>query len=86
MEAALLTIAAVAALALFYVLLPVFTYAFHRYRRKKVLRCPETGTLAEVDIDAPRAALSTFFGKRLLRVKNCSFWPKRKGCREGCIK
>jgi hypothetical protein len=86
MKTALLTIAAVTALAIVYVLLPVFTYAFQIYRQKKVLKCPEAAVLAEVDIDAPRAALSRVFGKHLLRVKNCSLWPKRKGCGQGCLK
>jgi hypothetical protein len=78
--------AAIITLAAVFVLLPVVVLTFQRYRKKRVLRCPETKTLAEVDIDAPRAAFSSAFGKPLLKVKNCSLWPKRKGCDEECLK
>jgi hypothetical protein len=86
MKIPLITMSAIIALAVLFVLLPVVVHAFQRYRKKRVLRCPETGGLAEVDIDAPRAAFSSAFGKPLLRVKNCSLWPKRKGCGEDCVR
>jgi len=81
-----MALAGIVALGLFYVTLPIFLDFFHRYRHKKVLKCPETGDWAEVDIDAPRAALSSLFGKPILRVRSCTLWPKRKGCAEGCIR
>lgn len=86
METALITVGAIIILSIFYLFLPELIYTFQRYRRKKVLRCPETALLAEVDVDAARAAFSSFSGKSMLRVKNCSLWPKRKGCRQGCVK
>ena len=81
-----ITAAAIILLGGLFVLLPVALHTFQRYRRKKVVKCPETGGLAEVNINAPRAAISALFSKPLLRVKNCSLWPKRQGCREGCLK
>ena len=86
MKTPIITIASIIALAILYVLLPLVIHTFQRYRNKKVLKCPETGGLAEVDIDARRAAISSLFSKPLLRVKNCTLWPKRKGCREGCLR
>lgn len=80
-----ITVAAIVGLALIYVLFPVAEYTFQRYRKKKVLRCPEEMTLAEINIDARYAAFSSTLGKPHLRVSDCSLWPKRKGCRENCL-
>ena len=81
-----MALAGIIALGMFYVTLPIFLDFFRRYRNKRVLRCPDTGNLAEVDINAPRAALSSLFGKPVLKIKDCTLWPKRKGCGEGCVK
>ena len=86
MSAPWITAAAIISLGGLFVLLPVVLNTFQRYRYKRVVKCPETGGLAEVDVDAPRAAFSSAFGRPLLRIKNCTLWPKRKGCREGCLK
>jgi hypothetical protein len=86
MKTALITIAAVVALGALYVLLPLVLNTFQRYRNKRVMACPETGGLAEVDIDSRRAALTSAIGRPLLRIKNCTLWPKKKGCDEECIK
>ncbi len=81
-----LTMGSILSLAWLYVLLPVIEHTFQRYRKKRVVKCPETGGLAEVDMDAPRAAFSSAFGRPRLRVKDCTLWPKRKGCKQGCAR
>ncbi len=86
MKTALITIFMVVALGGLYVLLPLVIHTFQRYRNKRVMTCPETGGLAEVDIDSRRAALTSAIGRPILRIKNCTLWPKRKGCDEECIK
>jgi len=86
MKAALITMAMVLALGGLYVLLPLVVHTFQRYRNKRVMTCPETGGLAEVDIDSRRAALTSAIGRPLLKVKNCTLWPKKKGCDEDCLK
>ncbi len=86
MKTALITIAMVVALGGLYVLLPLMIHTFQRYRNKRVLTCPETEGLAEVDIDSRRAAFSSAFGRPLLKIKNCTLWPKKRGCDEDCIK
>jgi len=86
MSTPLVTILAITLLGALYVTLPIVAYAFQYYRKKRVVRCPETGALAEVDIHAPRAAFTSLWGKPRLRAKDCIFWPKRKGCGEGCLK
>ncbi|MCH8055774.1 MAG: hypothetical protein IH857_06455 [Deltaproteobacteria bacterium] len=86
MNTPLITVSAIITLAVLFVLLPLIVHTFQLYRKKRVLKCPESGGLAEVDIDASRAAFSSAFGKSLLRIKNCTLWPKKKGCSEGCLK
>ena len=76
----------VVALGGLYVLLPVVIHTFQLYRNKKVKICPETGGLAQVDIDARRAALTSAIGRPHLRIKNCTLWPKRKDCDQNCLK
>lgn len=85
METLWLLIGAVILLGIFYVLLPRATYFFRRFRKKRALRCPETGMLVEVDVDPRFAALTSPFGKPLLRVKNCTLWPKKKECGQECL-
>ena len=85
MEMVWILIGAVILLGVFYVLLPRVTYMFRHYRKKRVIRCPETGMLVEVDVDPRLAALSSPFGKPLLRVKNCTLWPKNKDCDQECL-
>ncbi len=85
METVWVLIAAVILLGFFYVLVPLVINTFQRYRKKRVFRCPETGMLVEVDIDAQHAAFSSPFGKPLLRVKNCTLWPEKEGCHMECL-
>ncbi len=85
METVWVLIAAVILIGFFYVLVPLVINTFQRYRRKRALRCPETGMLVEVDIDAKQAAFSSPFGKPLLRVKNCTLWPEKENCHMKCL-
>lgn len=80
-----ITVAAIVGLAMIYVLFPVAAHTFQHYRKKRVLPCPEETTLAEVNVDARHAAFSSTLGKPILRVRDCSLWPKRRGCRERCL-
>ena len=85
METLWMLIGAVILLGVFFVVLPRFTYFFKHYRKKRVIRCPETGMLVEVDLDPYLAACSSPFGTPLLRVKNCTLWPKKKDCDQACL-
>jgi hypothetical protein len=79
-----ITLGAILALALVYVVVPVAGYVFARYRRARTVRCPETGTEARVQVDAAHAALSAVPGPPDLRVVDCSQWPERSGCERTC--
>ena len=86
MSAPGIVVAAIIALAAVYVLVPVAADTFRRFRTRKSLTCPVAGQEAEVGIDAGGAALTSVFGRALLRVKNCSLWPQRKGCGQDCVR
>lgn len=85
MSAPWMVLAAIVAVGLVYVLLPTVFEAFLRFRGKRQLSCPETGTEAEVGVDARLAALTEPFRPPLLRVRSCSFWPERDGCARTCV-
>jgi hypothetical protein len=60
----------------------VFLPMSKRYRNKKVVHCPETDQPAEILVD-------NFpwyrFKKVGVTIRNCSLWPKRKGCTQTCL-
>jgi len=53
-----------------------------RYRRRRLLRCPESGAVAIADIEEKRAPGRD--GARL-SVTNCQLWPERADCGRGCL-
>lgn len=81
-----LLILAVLAAGLFFVVVPVTLTTFYEYRRKRRVVCPETGRHAEIGVDAGKATRGAAFGLRTLQVEDCSLWPDRKGCHEGCLR
>lgn len=85
MDTPWILIAAILTVAALYVLVPLVAHTFLRYRPRKHLTCPETGNEVEVHVDASRAAITATFGEPLLRVKDCSHWPERKECDQGCL-
>ena len=85
MSAPWILLAAIVAVSVVYVLLPVVGAVLIRYRRTRGLTCPETGVNAEVGVDAKWAALTAAFHHPVLRVKNCSLWPERSGCQQACL-
>ena len=66
-----------------YLLLPLALLDPKNYRRTKILKCPEGGKLAEVEI---KAAAELSSGKPFRRVRDCSLWTQRKGCSQTCLK
>lgn len=86
MSAPWIVVAAFVALAVAYVLLPVVGAVFLRFRRTRELACPETGATAKVGADARWAAFTAAFRHPILRVKDCSLWPGRRGCEQNCLR
>ena len=55
------------------------------FRSKKVVKCPESDQPAEILVDT-NPSPSSHPRKKLFSIRNCSLWPKRKGCTESCEK
>jgi hypothetical protein len=78
-------IGAIMTLAALFVLTPVTLHVYGRYRDQRALRCPETGRLTSVQIDAGKAARSALFREPKLRIETCARWPERKSCNQKCL-
>ena len=79
-------VAPIAALGTLYVVIPVATDAYRRFRGTKLVTCPDTQAPAEVRLDLNRAAISSAFGPPQLNVTRCSRWPERHYCDQACVK
>lgn len=59
---------------------------YRRHRGSRIVRCPESGTAEEIELDAPYAAVTqASIGLPLLRVKRCSRWPRHERCDQECL-
>ena len=62
-----------------------FVKRYLRYRGKRVITCPETHCHEAVELDAPLAAISSFFDGAELQLTSCTRWPERQDCPQDCI-
>lgn len=60
----------------------VFLPMAKRHRFKKVVHCPEADQPAEILVDTTPWYR---FRKMAATIRNCSLWPKRKGCTQSCL-
>ncbi len=81
----LVTLGAIAAIGISYVLLPVGLSVFADFRKPKEVICPDNGELAQVKVDATYAAMTSAVGLNRLRLDGCSRWPERGACNRGCL-
>ena len=82
----LMTIEAIVAVGLVYVLIPLGIDAYRRLRGAKIVSCPEANAPAEIELDAIRGAASTLSGHRDLQVVSCSRWRDRLDCGQDCVR
>ena len=82
----LILMTAVIVIGLSYAVLPFALEHIRRFRHQKVVTRPDARGVAEVILNARWAALTAIFRKPVLHVKSCTFWPKKKGCAEGCVR
>jgi nucleotide-binding universal stress UspA family protein len=80
-----LVLAAVALIALAFVLAPVALAVFTRYRRPVQVRCPVAGRQAVVALDPMQAARAALIGRLPHDVRTCSLWPARGDCDRDCL-
>jgi hypothetical protein len=81
----LVTLSAIAAIGVTYVLLPVGLSAFAEFRKPKEVICPENGQPARVAVDATYAAMTSVVGMNELRLYGCSRWPEHGACDRACL-
>ena len=59
---------------------------YRRHREPRIVRCPENGGTASIELDAPYAAMTqASTGYPMLRVKRCSRWPHHQDCDQECL-
>jgi hypothetical protein len=86
MKTPLLLIATLVVLAVIYNVLLFGFDAYRRFHNCKIVTCPDDHSLAEVRLRTVWALVTGIIGKSQLRVKNCTRWPRKKGCAENCVK
>ncbi len=55
------------------------------FRSRKVVKCPESDQPAEILVETTPSP-SGKPKKKLFSIRDCSLWPKRKGCTQMCEK
>ena len=79
------SLTAVAAPAIWIIVAFMALIKLERYRKRKLVRCPESGAVGLVDIKEETPGPDEIAARPLLRVKNCSLWPERIDCASGCL-
>jgi len=52
---------------------------YRRQRAPRIVRCPENGRTASIELDAPYAAITqASMGSAMLRVKHCFRWTRAR--------
>jgi hypothetical protein len=77
------TVVLVVGLVVPFAILAIRSYIY--WREPRLVRCPQTGTLAHVDVDARAAAAVSPLGTPDLHLRDCSLWP-RSTCVQECLK
>ncbi|HVN04017.1 MAG TPA: hypothetical protein VMT86_06335 [Bryobacteraceae bacterium] len=59
---------------------------YRRSRGAKHITCPEAGHFATIELDARHAVAMHALGETSRRIRCCSLWPERQGCKQSCLK
>lgn len=59
---------------------------YARSRGAREVTCPEINHFATIQLNAGHAVAMHALGETDRRVKSCSLWPDRQGCRQACVK
>ena len=82
----LIGVLAVVVLAVgFYRFGPAALAMYRKFGGRRLVTCPQTHEAAAVTIDARHAAFTSVTGEARLRVNDCSRWPERHDCGQGCL-
>jgi hypothetical protein len=85
MSAPVLTAVVIVAIAVAYVAVPVMADVYARFRRPRIVICPETGREARVRLDAWHAAVTAIPGPPRRYVDECSRRPEHAACGQECL-
>ncbi len=58
---------------------------YWRMRGTRLVTCPETQSTVAVEVDAAKAAREAASGKAHIRLRDCTRWPERADCPQGCV-
>lgn len=70
----------VAAVLIILGLAPLAIWLVQLVWKARLLRCPETGGVALVDVASPLSRES-----RYPQVRHCELWPGQRQCAQGCL-
>jgi hypothetical protein len=56
-----------------------------RGQTRRVVRCPDTGGIAQVETGTLNEVLNSLFRRNRFRVEKCTRWPEQSGCAETCL-
>ena len=59
---------------------------YFRFRRTKLVTCPETHKAAVVKVAARSMGMQAILDEPCLRISECSRWPMREGCGQDCLR
>jgi hypothetical protein len=79
-----LVLSAVLVIVLAAVVTPIAVSAFGHWRRPWRLTCPQTGTVAQIQVAPGEAALAELLGRQP-EIARCSLWPALLACRQDCL-
>jgi len=58
---------------------------YSRSRGKRVVVCPETNRVANIELDARHAVAMHVVGNPMRKIQDCSRWPDRQKCGRECL-
>ena len=61
----------------------VFQPMAKRYRSIRIVKCPETEQAAEILLNEHPSGIAGT--KEQPSIRNCSLWPRRRGCTQSCL-
>jgi hypothetical protein len=59
---------------------------YARSRVRRVVRCPDTGGIAQVETGTLNEVLTTLFPGSGFQIERCTRWPEQAGCAEACLR
>ncbi len=62
-----------------------FAWAYFRLRGERVVTCPESKDRVGVSVSNVKAAAGAVLGRPSFAITECTHWPERHNCGQGCL-